>query len=359
MCTEGSVYARLRLVSEARETADELLERYLRVPVSKAMNLGNARGFDRAVSGLAAQLRARASLADDAAVRAAVAVLDIDWGNTTAEQRRTFIARALDVAGRRTATVPGAVQAVFGDAADDVVRAARSAARQGQRLAISADCNALDHRIVDYLATSQSAFIRDEYGRRAEAFSAQARRIVSGGLESGLGRQDISHDLARAAASTIAGRGQPYWEVVAGSFIAQGRSFSQLSSFAEAGIDRYVFEAVQDEHTTETCRFLHGRIFSVDSGLRRFDQVEAEPDRVKDLLPWVRESVDADTGRKSLYVEQAGQRTVIAEVARSAVGTRDDRGEFSRGLGERELSDLGVAFPPLHGLCRSVLLGIV
>jgi len=356
MCTEGSVEARLRLVSEAREAADELLERYLRVPVSKAMNLGSARGFDRAVARLAAQLRTRASQADDAAVRAAVSVLDVDWGSTTADQRRTLIAQALEAAGGRTAAVPGAVQATFGDAADEVVRAARSAARQGQRFAISADFNALDHRIVDYLATSQSAFIRDEYGRRAEVFSVQARRIVSDGLEAGLGRQDIARDLARAAASTIAGRGQPYWEVVAGSFIAQGRSFGQLSSLAEAGIDRYVFEAVLDEHTTETCRFLHGKTFSVSRGLQLFERVESAPDRMKDILPWVRESVDADTGRKSLYVEQAGQRTVIAEVARSAVGTRDDRGEFTRGLGERELSDLGVAFPPLHGLCRSSLV---
>jgi hypothetical protein len=282
----------------------------------------------------------------------------VDWASTTAGQRRTLIARALQAAGRKTAAVPAAVQTVFGDAADEVVRAARSAARQGQRLAIGADFNALDHRIVDYLKTSQGNFIRDEYGRRAGAFSARASRIVSDGLEAGLGRQDIARDLAQAAANTIAGRSQPYWEVVAGSFISQGRSFGQLSSFAEAGIDLYLFEAVLDEHTTETCRFLHGKTFSVSRGLRLFQRVEAQPDRLKDILPWVRESLDPDTGRKSLYVEQGGQRTVIAEVAHSAVGTRGDRGEFARGLADRELSDIGISFPPLHGLCRSTTVAL-
>ena len=37
---------------------------------------------------------------------------------------------------------------------------------------------------------------------------------MADGLEAGLGRQDIAQDLARAAASTLGGRGKPYWEVL-------------------------------------------------------------------------------------------------------------------------------------------------
>lgn len=355
---EGSSRDRLHLLSSAREVADELLERWLYVPLHKAMELGSPEGLDRAVAQMAARLRSEVSGADDAAVRAAVAVLDVDWGSTTASQRRALVARALEAAGRRVVAVPATVEAVLGEASSDVVAAAQGASRRGQRLAIGADFNALDRRIIDYLGSSQSTFVRDEYGRRAGAFSAQARRVVADGLEAGLGRQDIARDLALAARTTLAGRGSFYWEVVASSFISQGRSFGQLSAYAEAGIDRYLFEAVLDEHTTETCRFLHGKTFSVSRGLQLFERVEAEPDRVKDILPWVRETNDVETGRKSLYVEQGGKRTAIAEVARSAAGTRDDRGEFSRGLSDRELSDLGVSFPPLHGLCRSTTLSI-
>ncbi|RMG47970.1 MAG: head morphogenesis protein, partial [Acidobacteria bacterium] len=267
MCGGCATAEDLALVAGAREAAEEILERYLRVRLRKAMNLGSARGFDRAVARLAALLRARASESDDAAVRAAVAVLDVDWRGTTPSQRRSLVARALEAAGRKTAAVPRKVQAVFGDAAAEVVRATRESVRRGQGLAIAADFNALDKRIVRHLATSQTHYVRDEYGRRHAAFGERARRIVAEGLEAGLGREDIARDLEAAARQVIAGRGSFYWEVVAGAFVSRGRSFAQLSSYAEAGIDRYVIEAVLDERTTEICRFLHGKTFSVSRGL--------------------------------------------------------------------------------------------
>jgi len=81
--------------------------------------------------------------------------------------------------------------------------------------------------------------------------------------------------------------------------------------------------------------------------------VDAEPDLVKEITPWVREAVDPESGRKVLFVERGDDRTRVAEVSRSAVGTRDDRGEFARTLSERDLANLGVSFPPYHGLCRT------
>ena len=235
-------------------------------------------------------------------------------------------------------------------------QATRNATRRQGQLSIAADFNALDKRIVRHLRTSQANFVRDEYGRRHEAFGEQARRIVAEGLEAGLGRQELARDLERAAKDVIAGRNSIYWEVVAGSFVSRGRSFAQLSAFAEASIERYVWESVLDEHTTECCRFLHGKVFAVGAGLKTFDRVEREPDRIKELTPWVRESADPETGRKILIAENRGQQIRVADVSRSAAGTRDDRGEFARSLSERELTDLGVSMPPAHALCRSTIL---
>jgi hypothetical protein len=353
VCDACSTADDLRLVHAAREAADAILERYLRLRLRKAFDLGSSRGFDRAVGRLAALLSARASDSDDAAVRAAVAVLDVDWAATTATQRRTLVARALEASGRRVAGVPRAVGAVFGDAATEVVQATRDAARRGQRLGIAADFNALDRRIVRHLTTSRANFVRDEYGRRHEAFGERARQIVADGLESGLGREDLARDLEAAARDVIAGRGSFYWETVAGAFVSNGRSFAQLSAYAEAGIERYIIEAVLDERTTEICRYLDGKTFTVSTGLQTFDRVESEPDLVKEITPWVREAIDPDTGRKVLFVERGAERVPVAEVVRSAVGTRDDRGDFSRGLSERDLMDLGISFPPYHGLCRT------
>lgn len=353
MCGACSTADELRLLHAAREAADEILERYLRVRLQKAFDLGSPKGFDRAVAQLAGLLSKKAADSDDAAVRAAVAVLDVDWGSTTAAQRSTLVGRALQAAGRSTAGVPRAVGAVFGDAAKEVVQATRDGARRGQGLAIAADFNALDRRIVRHLTTSQANYVRDEYGRRHEAFGERARQIVAQGLEAGLGREDIARDLEAAARDVIAGRGSFYWETVAGAFVANGRSFAQLSAYAEAGIDRYIIEAVLDERTTEICRFLDGKTFTVSTGLRTFEQMEAEPDLAKEISPWVREAIDPDTGRKVLFVERGERRVPVAEVTRSALGTRDDRGEFGRSLSERDLEGLGISFPPYHGLCRT------
>jgi hypothetical protein len=351
--------ADLELVRTAREAADEILERYLKVRLHKVFDLGSPRGFDRAVTSFATLLGARASASDDAAVREAVAVLDVDWAATTAAQRRTLIGRALEAAGRRTAAVPGAVQAVFGDAATEVVQATRDAARRGQGLSIAASFNALDRRIVRHLTASQANYVRDEYGRRHEGFGERARQIVADGLEAGLGREDLARDLESAARDIIAGRDSFYWETVAGAFVSNGRSFAQLSAYAEAGIERYLIEAVLDERTTEICRFLDGKTFTVATGLQNFERIEAEPDRISDLAPWVREAIDPDTGRKVLFVERGDSRMPLAEVTRSAVGTRDDRGDFSRALSERDLENLGISFPPYHGLCRSTTVAAV
>ena len=352
MCVACST-ADLEFVRAARLAADAILDKYLRVRLDKAFDLGSTRGFDRAVASLATLLRSRASASDDAAVREAVEVLDVDWAATTAAQRRSLVARALEASGRRTAAVPGAVQAVFGDAATEVVQATRDAARRGQGLSIGASFNALDRRIVRHLTTSQANYVRDEYGRRHEAFCERARQIVSDGLEAGIGREDLARDLESAARDIISGRDSFYWETVAGAFVSNGRSFAQLSAYAEAGIDRYLIEAVLDERTTEICRFLDGKTFTVATGLGTFERVEAEPDLVQELTPWVREAVDPASGRKVLFVERGDQRVPLAEVARSALGTRDDRGEFSRALSERDMESLGISFPPYHGLCRS------
>jgi hypothetical protein len=180
---------------------------------------------------------------------------------------------------------------------------------------------------------------------------------VSEGLGSGLGQKAIARDLERAAANTIAGRGSNYWDIIAGAFVGRGRSYSQLSAFREANIARYVFEAVLDEVTTETCRFFHGKVFSVDRGIQLFEQVEERPEEMKELTPWVRSGMDKD-GNSVLFVKKGDRRIPIATVERSGFGVKDDIGTFRNDRSEQELMELGLGFPPLHGLCRSTCLSI-
>lgn len=359
MCDASSTAEHLALVHEARVAADDLLGGYLRLPVAKALDLRTPRGFDRAVARLAALLRTRASASEQAALRAALQLLDVDWSTTTAASRRSLIAQASRAAALQMARVPGAIRVVLTSAATDTVHAARDGVRRGQRLTIAADFNAVDHRIIRHLVTSEANYARDAYGVRSAALSEKAREVVAAGLEAGLGRDDIAQDLAAAARALLLDRSPFYWDVVASAFTGRARSYGQLSSYAEAGIERYVIEAVLDERTTPVCRFLHGKSFTVKSGLDRFDEVEQAPERLKELSPWVRDAVDETTGKRLLYVKQGDARVPIAEVVRSGEGTRDDRGEFARGRSERTLTGLGIGFPPYHGLCRTTTLADV
>lgn len=64
-------------------------------------------------------------------------------------------------------------------------------------------------------------------------------------------------------------------------------------------------------------------------------------------------------GRTRLYVDGGRGRTELAEVTRSAMGTRDDRGDFRALVSDATLSDMGIGYPPYHGLCRTTTLAVV
>ncbi|MCP4677373.1 MAG: head morphogenesis protein [Deltaproteobacteria bacterium] len=341
--------SRYELVHKARVSAEEILDRYYRVHLRKAWELDSSRGFDGAVAELASLLRSTTEAADKAALKAVVDALDVDWHKTTAEQRSRLIDDALTAAGRKTVTIPQDIKAPLGDAADEVVSSTRAGVRSKHKLAIGADFNAVDKRIVDHLKTSEANFITDEYGVRLDDFGRKARGIVSHGIDQGLGNDDITAQLQKAAEANLVNRSKHYFQTVANSFIGRGRTFATLSSFNEAGIERYVYEAVLDEATTEQCRFYHGKVFTVNRGLNLFDRVDAEPDMIKELTPWVRKGRDEDDN-EILYVKRKEGITRLATIAEPGIGQRDKIGTYSNALKESQLSELGCVMPPTHGL---------
>ncbi len=358
MCVTCNTESLHEIVALAREAADDVLTTYLRVPVSKAMGIGTPLGFTRTVARLAAELRRWASTPEAQAVRDAMAVLDVDWGQLTPGRRSELVSEALRAAGRGSAAATQEMRVVFGRAADQVVRATRSDARTRHHLVIAADFNAVDRRAIRHVVAAHTNFVRDEYGRRHDAFSIEARRIVAQGLEQGLGRDDIAADLEMAANAAMIGRPAGYWEVVASAFVGEGRSFAQVSAFAEAGIQRYMISAVLDERTTDVCRFMDGKVFSVAGALRVLErQAElADPESIRQVRPWVRERLNVESGMRELGVTRGDQWTRLATIDRSGVGTRDDRGAFSHGLDSSELAQVNLSMPPWHGHCRSMCL---
>jgi len=345
-------------VHAARLVAERLVEGASdrgQTRIAKAIDLTTPRGVDRAVAILAAELRRAARGSEAGAVRAAVAVLDVDWRSTPPNERSRLVAEAMTAAGVLRSLLSARVLAPFGKTAERVVRATREAVRRDQGLAISAKFGALDRRVVRHVVESQGNFVRDEYGRRIESFGKEARRIVADGLARGLGRDDITEALREGARAALVERAPFYWEVVASAFIGHSRSFAQMSSYADAGIRQYRIEAVLDEHTTPTCRFLHGKVFSVGDALRRFERVEAlaDPTDLKREIPWVRDRLNPETGEGRLVAGNGERRVAVAEV------TRASESGFRALVSDAELAEIGIGFPPFHGLCRSTTIAIV
>ena len=338
------------LYADAADAADEVLGTVFGIekaldPLDPTDFLALSRRLARALAGVTREDEAHA-------LRRALRTLDVDWANLSALQRDQVIAAARSA----FASVPGRVlpslDDVFSGDVDKLVQAARVQTKRRFRLAVGSRLGEFDRRASDFLRRSQGHFIRDEYGRRAEALSERARGIVADGLEAGLGREAIAEDLASKLTESAVARGRDYWNLIAGVFVGRARSYAQVSAYRDAGVERYVITAVLDEVTSNTCRFLDGKILTVGDAMDQFDRIEAldDPGGIKDEQPFVREGESG--GTRFLFVQRGGQRTRLAHVVEAGVGTRDARGSYSHV--HEDLAAAGIGPPPYHGHCRTV-----
>lgn len=338
--------------------AEQILKVVHRVAVSKALDPLDPDDYLVIVDRLARAIKRAAGPVEARAVRAALRELDVDWSGIDAAQRTAAVAAARDAIGRAQGAFVAAVRRPLNDSGPRVFASTRIAvsADLPEGITISATLSARD-RVAERLVRSSTAnFVRDEFGRRRDDLADLARETVARGVEQGLGRDEIARSLRSALGNRIV-RSEAYYRVVAGAFVNRARTFSQLLSFQEAGIDRYVFEAVLDEVTTDVCRFYHGQTFNVAAGISVMERTLAseDPEDIREISPWIRTGRDAD-GNKELFFIRGEERVRVARIERSAVGRRDDQGEFSRAMTPRQLERAGIPYPPLHGHCRSTIV---
>lgn len=347
------------LISDGAESSAHLISRLFRVDVHKAIDPLTPTGFLRLQNQFSKELAKIGNPIERKSLVDALDKLDVDWPNITAKQRTKAFQAANRALLPLQKKVPESVKGTIEVQSESTVKRTRKATRKKFKLDIESDLNRTDKRIAKFVGDSQNNFIRDEFGRRRKQFSRQARAIVSEGVGKGLGQKQIGEDLERRLGFN-AKRSSAYWTTVANAFANRARTWAQLSSYQEAGIERFQFEAVLDEATTETCRFLHGKIFSVGRGLGKFAEVEKkrQPEAIKEVTPWVRTVTNAD-GDKVLAFQRGEDQIEVATIVESAVGTADEVGRFSGGMSNNALQDNGLTMPPLHGLCRSTVVPVL
>lgn len=156
------------------------------------------------------------------------------------------------------------------------------------------------------------------------------------GLDEGLGRRAIGRRMRDLMLGTkdIPGKLELYNRVAAAS-VNRAHNWGGMFSLEEAGIDEYVFRAVMDEHTSRICRELNGRVFSVPRVMKVVRQtLDGPPSAIEGLAPWP--TFDAE--RNDFFIQTGERRAYLG------------------GKSEEWLAEHGVALPPLHGNCRSVVV---
>ena len=209
-----------------------------------------------------------------------------------------------------------------------------SSGRRGE-LTVAASLSQPDADAIASLAGQQLFWIGEFWDKHLSArIAATVRREA---LELGLGPEDVGRVLkgvvsgdfpAAAVPGTYRGSSESYFRGLAGTVRNHASTIGSLGAMGDAGFERYRIVAVNDERTTEVCRLMHGRQFSVSSGRAQVARMLAaeDPEAVKRVAGWKSES----------------------EVV-SAIGDGDAASQ------ERGLVAAGLALPPYHMNCRTVI----
>ncbi len=317
------------------------------VPVRKALDPNDAGDYIRILDQLARATKGLAQPAEARALREALDVLDVDWKKLSASQRDKIVDAARAAIAKPANSVAQKISAELSHRAIDIATGTKASNEKRYKWGIETSLSAVDKQVLETAAKSQVNYIRDEFGRRSDKLSAKAREIVSRGLENGLGTNEIGAKLREEL--TEANRSDAYWNMISSVFANRARTYANLSSYRDAGITRFRFEAVMDERTSQGCRFLHGRTFEVKNALATMekDDVAAQP--------WVVEGKDEEGNPILYYKEPDGSRRTVATIAQRTQGV-DAKGKFTGGMSDSALAAAGIMLPPLHANCRSTIL---
>lgn len=351
----------LSLALAGIEAVDAILADEFRIDIFKALDPLDPDDFLTISNDLADALRRVVAGAEAAALKQALALLDVDWLRLSPAGREKVVDAARGaIASTAGPRVLPQIAHTFRVTSEKIVDGTRQRVIEefGLNIGVRTGAAGTDTGAVVRASNAAANFVRDEYGRRADAASNIVRRIVAGGIEKGYDRHEIGGQIAAALESQGIRRSRAYYDMAAGVHMGRVRSFSTLTAYQDAEIERFKFEAVLDELTTAQCRFLHGRSFEVSVALKKIEEVDAaeDPAAVAHVTPWINTGRD-ENGSEFLYVKEAdGSRTRIAEVDDSGRGQIDATGKFRPHLSDAALSARGVVTPPVHANCRSTII---
>lgn len=186
-----------------------------------------------------------------------------------------------------------------------------------------------DEQAVLQLQDDQLIWIGSHYGKNVRDV---LRDVVTPAIVEGLGRVEAGKRVQEAVASKLKGVKVPsgyrgtqakYFEGLAANITTNARVRGQIRSFVDLGVTHYTIVNPMDERTTEICRYMNGKVFSVSDAVTQIEAVAGatDPDALKDAQPWVSATEAKRIGEK----------------------------------GTGALAAAGLSLPPYHFRCRSTV----
>jgi len=346
------------LYDQGVEACEYILSKALHVEVRKALNPLNLHEFEHLSKSIAHSLKGLVIPVEDRALKKAMNVLDAKWTEMTPEARGKLLGEATKYVGGPVAhEVIPKISQTLNFAAKDIISSTKKNSVLTYDLNISPSTTATDDRVLSYAVISQGHYIRNQYGVRENALNFTARGIVANGLSKGLGSADISARLYEELAAQT-GRGRGYWDMIAMTFANRARTMTQLHAFNDAGVTSYLWESVLDEATSDQCRYMHGRRFSIGHAMQKFQDVEnaSDPEAIEQIQPFLSVGNHPDGGKGIYYDRGDNGRAFITTIKDSGVGFKDDVGSYSPHGSDASLAEQGLHAPPIHGRCRSTII---
>jgi SPP1 gp7 family putative phage head morphogenesis protein len=315
--------------------------------IAKAANVRSPVEFRRIVSMLSGQLSHADKLATAPALTKALQKLNVNWAALDSAAIRsvfdTFNA-TMKATGTSKALKGYSQQVTV--TANMVGESAKKMVREKFLPRIGVSLSSPNVAALAQIGTQQGWFLRDELGFRSDSVTAMGRKVVHEGLAAGLGTYEIADDLQRRVPGMWNQMGKNYANVVAANALSRSRTYSELSSYQEAGIKMLEIVAVLDERTSDICRAMDGQCIPVDGamGIATAAANVKKPEDVRKVAPFVRQSGNELFG--------AGKQR-IGTIQRSGVGNADDRGSVAFDRMGSQLLGCRIGPPPFHFSCRT------
>lgn len=177
-----------------------------------------------------------------------------------------------------------------------------NAYERGQRdiIKVKPSFNVVDRAAIDMLQRHNIYWVRDFWDSK---LAGRVEKLGTQAISQGLTRRQAGELFEQAFSDQFGQYSIRYWEGFATHVITRSRELGAVEGYVKAGIEQYEIRAILDHRTTDICREMHGRVFSVEKAVAMRDALLAakSPEEVKEIAPWMKpEDVQGKaTGRLS------------------------------------------------------------